>query len=257
MFIETICSDAIVEKNIRAVKLQSPDYKGWDPEEAVKDYWSRIRAQEQSYQAIQNPSFPYVKVLDVGERIIVNNIQGYLQSRTVFFLMNIHNRYRRIYFARSGASYAEHSYKADAGLSEVGEAYATALRDFVLAKREKDRQDPAERERQRRLVVSSIPTVLCPEVEAKLRSLIGAGVDLLPETVHGHGEALSRARVQGHRAGQHDRDQPGDRRRSLPPGDQAALSRRVRARRERAILSPLPESGKLSRPERPPGAEHL
>lgn len=25
MFIETICSDAIVEKNIRAVKLQSPD----------------------------------------------------------------------------------------------------------------------------------------------------------------------------------------------------------------------------------------
>lgn len=154
MFIETICSDAIVEKNIRAVKLASPDYKGWDPEEAVKDYWSRIRNQEQTYQAIENPSFPYVKVIDIGERIIVNNIQGYLQSRTVFFLMNIHNRYRRIYFARSGASYAEHSYKADAGLSEVGESYATALKDFVLGKREKDRQDPEERANQRRLSAS-------------------------------------------------------------------------------------------------------
>ena len=28
------------------------------------------------------------------------NIHGYLQSRTVFFLMNIHNRFRTIYFAR-------------------------------------------------------------------------------------------------------------------------------------------------------------
>ncbi|KAK9893801.1 6PF2K-domain-containing protein [Cystobasidium minutum MCA 4210] len=153
MFIETICSDAIVEKNIRAVKLASPDYKGWNPEDALKDYWSRIRNQEKFYQPIENPSFPYVKVIDIGERIIVNNIQGYLQSRIVFFLMNIHNRYRKIYMARSGASYAEHSYKADAGLSEVGEAYSYALRDFLLNKRQQDRLDPVERARQRRLVV--------------------------------------------------------------------------------------------------------
>lgn len=153
MFIETICTDAIVEKNIRAVKVQSPDYKGWNPDDAVKDYWNRIQLQAKYYEPIENPSFPYVKVIDIGERIIVNNIQGYLQSRIVFFLMNIHNRYRKIYFARSGASYAEHSYKADAGLSEVGEAYATALKDFLLAKREKEREDPAQRSTQRRLVV--------------------------------------------------------------------------------------------------------
>ncbi len=30
----------------------------------------------------------------------VQNIHGYLQSRVVFFLMNIHNRFRTIYFAR-------------------------------------------------------------------------------------------------------------------------------------------------------------
>ncbi|CAD6581791.1 MAG: hypothetical protein CYPHOPRED_001709 [Cyphobasidiales sp. Tagirdzhanova-0007] len=153
MFIETICSDAIVEQNIRAVKLASADYRDWEPEKAIKDYWNRIQTQAKAYEPIENPSFPYVKVINVGERIIVNNIEGYLQSRMVFFLMNIHNRYRKIYFARSGHSFAEHSYKADAGLSEVGESYAIALRDFLLAKREKDRRDPDEKMKQRRLVV--------------------------------------------------------------------------------------------------------
>ena len=70
-------------------------------------------------------------------------------------ILQIHNRYRKIYFARSGHSFAEHSYKADAGLSEVGESYAIALRDFLLAKREKDRRDPDEKMKQRRLVVGS------------------------------------------------------------------------------------------------------
>jgi 6-phosphofructo-2-kinase/fructose-2,6-biphosphatase 4 len=55
--------------------------------------------------------------------------------------------------ARSGASYAEHSYKADAGLSDVGDSYSYALRDFLLSKRLRDRDNPEERERQRRLVV--------------------------------------------------------------------------------------------------------
>jgi 6-phosphofructo-2-kinase/fructose-2,6-biphosphatase 4 len=54
---------------------------------------------------------PFIKILNVGERIVVNRIEGglalcseltsgYLQSRCCFFLMNIHNRYRTIYFAR-------------------------------------------------------------------------------------------------------------------------------------------------------------
>jgi hypothetical protein len=86
-----------------------PQYKGWDPDEAVKDYWKRIKDHELTYETIEQPSFPYVKIINVGERIVVNNIQGqcstsldqvrlkkfstigYLQSRIVFFLMNVHN----------------------------------------------------------------------------------------------------------------------------------------------------------------------
>jgi 6-phosphofructo-2-kinase/fructose-2,6-biphosphatase 4 len=53
-----------------------PQYKGWDPDEAVKDYWKRIKDHELTYETIEQPSFPYVKIINVGERIVVNNIQG-------------------------------------------------------------------------------------------------------------------------------------------------------------------------------------
>ena len=77
------------------------------------------------------------------------------QSRIVFFLMNIHNKYRTIYFARvclptsillntfdqrffqSGQSLIEHSYRADSDLSPAGWEYAERLKDFVLERRAK------------------------------------------------------------------------------------------------------------------------
>ena len=103
--------DDIVEANIRSVKLSSPDvrrpvassvltspvtsadaplptqYRGWNAEEAIKDYWSRIRDLEKSYQPIIDPDAAWIKVVNVGERIVINRIEGYLQSRIIFFLM--------------------------------------------------------------------------------------------------------------------------------------------------------------------------
>lgn len=67
----------------------------------------------------------------MGQKIVVNNIQGYLQSRVVFFLMNIHNRQRTIYLARAGEALIEHLYKADADLSSLGWEYADELCAFV------------------------------------------------------------------------------------------------------------------------------
>ncbi|KAH8921934.1 bifunctional 6-phosphofructo-2-kinase/fructose-2,6-bisphosphate 2-phosphatase [Atractiella rhizophila] len=142
MFIESICDkQEVIEANIRRVKISSPDYKGWDPEKAVADYWKRIQRHAELYEPIENPTFPYVKIVNVGERIIVNNIQGYLQSRIVFFLMNIHIKHRTIWFARSGPSLIEHSYKADSDLDPEGYAYADKLKDFVIKKRKEIRDE--------------------------------------------------------------------------------------------------------------------
>lgn len=132
MFIESICTDQkIVEENIRRVKISSPDYRAWDSEKAIKDFQQRIKNHEAHYEPIEQPSFPYIKVINVGQKIVVNNIQGYLQSRVVFFLMNIHNRQRTIYLARAGEALIEHLYKADADLSSLGWEYSEELCQFV------------------------------------------------------------------------------------------------------------------------------
>jgi len=86
---------------------------------------------------------------------------------------------------QSGGSYAEHSYKSDAGLSEVGEAYAVALRDFMMAKRAKDREDPEERNRQRKLVVSGICLINYVQHDTEMRRFV-LGVDLVTKALCGH-----------------------------------------------------------------------
>lgn len=138
MFLESICTDPrVVEANVRSVKLSSPDYVNWDPERAVQNYYSRIAGHERTYEPIENPSFPYIKLINVGEQVVVNNIQGYLQSRIVFFLMNIHNRQRTIYLVRAGEALVEHLYKADADLSSLGWDYADELAHFMVNLRRK------------------------------------------------------------------------------------------------------------------------
>lgn len=66
----------VIEANIRSVKLSSPDYRSWDPEEALKDYWHRIKMQEADYEEVTDEDGPFIKIMNVGERIVVNRIEG-------------------------------------------------------------------------------------------------------------------------------------------------------------------------------------
>ncbi|KAK1923099.1 6-phosphofructo-2-kinase-domain-containing protein [Papiliotrema laurentii] len=142
IFMESLCDkEDIITANIRSVKLSSPDYAGWDADKAVADYWSRIRDQEAVYETVTAEEGPFIKVMNVGERIEVNRIEGYLQTRCCFFLMNIHTTPRTIYFARSGQSLIEHSYKADSDLSPAGWEYAERLKAAVVARRKALREE--------------------------------------------------------------------------------------------------------------------
>ncbi|KAI8347142.1 6-phosphofructo-2-kinase-domain-containing protein [Mortierella sp. GBAus27b] len=137
MFIETICDNPdIIDANIRNVKVSSPDYVGWDRADAVEDFKRRIQNHVPFYKTLRDLNLSFVKVINAGEKIIVNNVHGFLQSKIVYYLTNLHISPRTIYFARNGVSLDEYSYRADSPLAPAGHRYAENLKNFLLTLRE-------------------------------------------------------------------------------------------------------------------------
>uniref|UniRef100_A0A8V0X018 6-phosphofructo-2-kinase/fructose-2,6-biphosphatase 1 n=1 Tax=Gallus gallus TaxID=9031 RepID=A0A8V0X018_CHICK len=137
LFVESICDDpAIIEENIKQVKLSSPDYKGCTPEEAVADFLQRIECYKATYEPLDeqlDSGLSYIKIFDVGVRYLANRVQGHVQSRTVYYLMNTHVTPRAIYLSRHGESQLNLKGRigGDAGLSTRGRQYAQALAEFI------------------------------------------------------------------------------------------------------------------------------
>jgi hypothetical protein len=77
--------------SLATLSLQSgdPDYQGMSREEAEADFRRRIDAYERVYQSVTEPDLSFCRIMNVGERVTINRIQGYLQSRIAFYLMNL------------------------------------------------------------------------------------------------------------------------------------------------------------------------
>ena len=108
MFLESICTaDEIVESNVREVKVHSPDYKGVDATEAISDFLERIRHYEAIYEPICEESeshLAFIKLYNAGEKYVIHKHDGYLQSKIVYWIMNVHITPRTIYLTRHGES---------------------------------------------------------------------------------------------------------------------------------------------------------
>lgn len=77
----------------------------------------------------------FIKVIDVGRRFLVNRIQDHIQSKIVYYLMNIHVQPRTIYLCRHGESTdnLEGRLGGDAGLSPQGrQVYTASKRRLTL-----------------------------------------------------------------------------------------------------------------------------
>ncbi|KAJ3041483.1 Fructose-2,6-bisphosphatase [Rhizophlyctis rosea] len=134
MFIESVCTNMdIVTANVKEVKISSPDYVGMDPDKAVEDFMRRIAHYQSAYETLEpsecNSQIPYVKLINVGDQVIVNKVRGYLQSRIVYFLMNLNITPRSFYFSRHGESLFNLQGKigGDSDLSPRGEMFAKKL----------------------------------------------------------------------------------------------------------------------------------
>ncbi|KAJ9129641.1 Bifunctional 6-phosphofructo-2-kinase/fructose-2,6-bisphosphate 2-phosphatase [Coniochaeta hoffmannii] len=138
IFVESKCdNEDLIMGNIRDVKTTSPDYKGQDPDAAALDFRNRIRNYEKIYKSINEDGdegdYTYLKIMDVGKQVIINRIQDYLQSRIVYYLINLHIRPRSVWLSRHGESMLnlEGRIGGDAALSYRGEEYARKLPDLV------------------------------------------------------------------------------------------------------------------------------
>lgn len=80
----------------------------------------------------------FIKVIDVGRRFLVNRIQDHIQSKIVYYLMNIHVQPRTIYLCRHGESKdnLEGRLGGDSGLSQRGRQVQPVAKSL---KREKPR----------------------------------------------------------------------------------------------------------------------
>ncbi|GAA6095924.1 6-phosphofructo-2-kinase/fructose-2,6-bisphosphatase 1 isoform X4 [Tachysurus ichikawai] len=143
-FIESICDDPdIIEANIMEVKLSSPDYENCDKDKMVEDFLKRIECYKMTYVSIdeeKDRNISYIKIFNVGTRYLVNKVQDHIQSRIVYYLMNIHVTPRSIYLSRHGESELNLLGRigGDSGLSAQGNKYASALSEFVRNQAIKD-----------------------------------------------------------------------------------------------------------------------
>jgi broad specificity phosphatase PhoE/predicted kinase len=130
VFIESLCEDEqVIASNIRQTKLHMPDYAGMDPDAAVADFAARIEHYARIYEPLEESEGSYVKLVDVGKELVAHTIQGYLPSRLVYFLMNIHPLPRPIYLTRHGESEfnADGRIGGDSGLSPRGRLFSERL----------------------------------------------------------------------------------------------------------------------------------
>ncbi|KAK6453772.1 6-phosphofructo-2-kinase-domain-containing protein [Scheffersomyces xylosifermentans] len=138
MFLESYCDDQdLILQNIIDVKTTSPDYIDTSNEFATDDFLKRISYYEEIYETMDTKSdsdLTFIKLVNVNSQIILNRIESYLESRIVYYVMNLHIKPRCIYLSRHGES--EYNLTGqiggDSNLSERGWKYAKKLPELVL-----------------------------------------------------------------------------------------------------------------------------
>jgi len=130
LYIESICTDEnLIEKNILSTKLSNPDYEQVDPETAINDFRERIRKYEAAYMTVSDLEGPYIKIINSGEHVEGHSVQGYIEGRLMYFLMQLNLSRKTIFMTRHGESEYNRGGKVggDSPLTPEGRDYAKAM----------------------------------------------------------------------------------------------------------------------------------
>jgi 6-phosphofructo-2-kinase len=142
LFVESVCKDQnLLESNMR-LKLSGPDYEGKDPHAALKDFKQRVAIYEKNYVPLgdyeEDNNMSYVKMIDVGRKMVSHQVKGFLAGQAVYYLLNFNLAPRMIWITRHGESLDNISGKigGDSDLSDNGQKYARAMTRFVGKQRQ-------------------------------------------------------------------------------------------------------------------------
>ncbi|KAJ3129060.1 hypothetical protein HK098_002652 [Nowakowskiella sp. JEL0407] len=142
LFIESICTDPEILSTNILMKTKSPDYAHLPQAVAIADFTSRMMNYEKSYDTIseheEESGVSFIKIYNVGRKVVAANIKGFIQSQCVFYLMQIHIKARCIWLTRHGESVYNLYGRigGDPPLTEKGKRYAKALTDFIKNEQE-------------------------------------------------------------------------------------------------------------------------
>jgi 6-phosphofructo-2-kinase len=141
LFVESVCRDQnLLESNMR-LKLSGPDYQDKDPYAALEDFKKRVAIYEKNYVPIgdyeEDNNMPYVKMVDVGRKMISHQIRGFLAGQAVYYLLNFNLAPRMIWITRHGESTDNVAGRigGDSELSENGQQYSRAMSRFINRQR--------------------------------------------------------------------------------------------------------------------------
>uniref|UniRef100_A0AAY4B2B5 6-phosphofructo-2-kinase/fructose-2,6-bisphosphatase 2 n=1 Tax=Denticeps clupeoides TaxID=299321 RepID=A0AAY4B2B5_9TELE len=114
-------------------------------------------------------------IINVGQRFLVNRVKDYIQSKIVYYLMNIHVHARSIYLCRHGESHfnVQGSIGGDSELSAHGQEFAKALRAFL---EEQCISDLKVWTSQQRRTIQTAEELAVPYEQWKILNEIDAGV---------------------------------------------------------------------------------
>ena len=98
IFVECIYeNEGLINEYSQFLHLLSPDYNNMTSEQAQTDYLRRIQFYQVNYEPVDDRDGAYIKIWNGGQRLVVNNVYGYLPSKILFYLMNMHCSAKKIY----------------------------------------------------------------------------------------------------------------------------------------------------------------
>lgn len=137
LWLEVRTSEKSQERRFMRDKLTSLEYLGVDTDKAYEEFKEKLNIQKQFYEPLEDPEYVYC-VLTVNEdntkHYEINNLQGYLSTTIVSYILNLHPEPRAVFFTRHGESVynTQDRIGGDSLLTSFGEQYSIKLAEHVL-----------------------------------------------------------------------------------------------------------------------------